>query len=76
MICGGIAYPTVSTYEENIDNQHRIVTGVPAYECNQCGDILYDDVVVEELESILDSGQPVRTQTIQAPVYEFAALSA
>ena len=71
MTCGGTARPALVSYEETRDNQHRIVTGVPAYVCDQCGDVLYDDTVVEQLENILESGTPVRT--LQTPVYDFAA---
>ncbi len=70
MICGGISYPISTNYDETRDNQHRIVMGVPAYECNTCGVRVFDDIVVEQLEKILETGTPVRT--LQSPVYNFA----
>lgn len=71
MTCGGVAHPIVTTFEATRDDEHRIVTGVPAFECEQCGEILYDDVVVEQLEELLDRGTPVRM--LQSPLYDFAA---
>ena len=69
LTCGGTARPSTVSYEEPRDNQHCTVTNIPAYVCDQCRDVLYDDIVIEQIENILGSGVPVRT--LQTLVYDF-----
>ena len=68
--CGGSTHVSTITYEQTIGNEHVLITGVPAYVCDQCDSRQFDFKVAAQLERLVDSGTPVRT--IETLVYEFS----
>jgi YgiT-type zinc finger domain-containing protein len=70
-ICGGKLVPGTVTHEEH-DNQGRfyIFQNVPALVCEECGEYLLTDEVVEKLDEIAQTATPVKK--VETPVYDYA----
>src|SRR5438477_6395168 len=70
-ICGGQVKLTTITHEERRGNQLYLFQNVPAQVCGACGEIWIDEAVLQEIDQLIESGQPVRQ--VQTPVFDMAA---
>ena len=69
-VCGGKLKPTTITHEEHRGNQLYLFQNVPAQVCEACGEIWIDEVVLQEIDQLIESGEPVRQ--VQTPVFDLA----
>jgi YgiT-type zinc finger domain-containing protein len=69
-VCGGNLKDTAITHEERRGDQLYLFQNVPAQVCSACGEIWVDEPVLQEIERMIESGEPVRQ--IQTPVFDFA----
>jgi YgiT-type zinc finger domain-containing protein len=69
-VCGGELKPATITHEEHRGNQLYLFQNVPAQVCTMCGEIWIDEVVLQEIDHLIESGEPVRQ--VQTPVYDLA----
>ena len=68
-ICKGKLEETLTTYTQWFEGRLIVIENVPASVCTQCGEVYYDPDVVEQVQSIIWSGEtPLRV--IEAPVYD------
>jgi YgiT-type zinc finger domain-containing protein len=69
-ICGGKLKDTTITHEERRKDQLYLFQNVPAQVCTACGEIWIDEKVLQEIDRLIETGQPVRQQ--QTPVFDLA----
>ena len=50
--CGGDMVESTNTYFEELGNTFVIVKNVPCHKCKQCGEVVYNAIVVKRLEQI------------------------
>ncbi len=60
--CGGDMAATTTTYFEQLENTIVIIKNVPCHKCKQCGEIVYNALVVERLEQITKQLQKTLTE--------------
>lgn len=73
-VCGGKLRHTVTTYTQEYEGQMIVVENVPAWVCDQCGEIYFDPDVVERVQTLIWSGaKPVRY--IETPVYDLSTMT-
>ncbi len=60
--CGGDMVASTTTYFEQIENTIVIIKNVPCHKCSQCGEIVYNAVVVDRLEQITEQLQNALTE--------------
>jgi YgiT-type zinc finger domain-containing protein len=60
--CGGEYKKSTTTHFVDLKKCMVIVKNVPCLECEQCGDIVYDDSVVERLDSIIKKMSDLMTE--------------
>jgi YgiT-type zinc finger domain-containing protein len=68
--CGGKLKDTTITHEERRGSQLYLFQNVPAQVCEACGEIWIDEAVLQEIDQLIENGQPVRQQ--QTPVFDLA----
>jgi len=69
-VCSGNLKSTTITHEERRGDQLYLFQNVPAQVCEACGEIWIDEAVLQEIDRLIESGQPVRQQ--QTPVFDLA----
>lgn len=70
-ICGGALVHNIITHTESHDNdQFFIYQNVPALVCEECGEYLLNDDVVEKLEVMSLTATPIKE--VKTPVFDFA----
>ena len=52
--CGADMFETTTTYFQDLENIMVIIKNVPCHKCTQCGEIVYNALVVERLEQITE----------------------
>ena len=58
-------------YSQEYKGNFYIVENVPAWICDQCGEIILSESIAEKIQELIWSGvEPKRT--VQVPVYEVA----
>jgi len=68
-VCGGHEVHKLVTYTQWYEGRLVIIENVPAWVCEQCGEIAYEPDVVDRILNVIWSGaEPVRV--IEAPVYD------
>ena len=67
-ICGGRFEDTTITHEERRGSQLYLFQNVPAQVCARCGEIWIEESTLQEIERLIETGQPVRQQ--QTPVFD------
>lgn len=60
--CGGDMIETTTTYFEQLENTIVIVKNVPCHKCKQCGEVVYNALVVERLEQITEQLEKTLTE--------------
>ncbi len=70
-ICGGKLRDTTITHEVRRGVQLYLFQNVPAQVCTVCSEIWLEEAVLQEIDSLIEHGQPVRQ--VQTPVYDLAA---
>lgn len=71
LVCGGTLVHTTVTHTESHDNdQFFIYQNVPALSCEECGEYLLSNRVVEKLEEMPLTATPIRV--VNTPVFDFA----
>lgn len=60
--CGGDMTETTTTYFEQLENTIVVIKNVPCHKCNQCGEVLYNAMVVERLEQITEQLEQALTE--------------
>jgi YgiT-type zinc finger domain-containing protein len=69
-VCGGkLEYSTI-THEERRGSQLYLFQNVPAQVCSACGEIWIDEAVLQEIDRLIESGEPVRE--VKTPVFDLA----
>lgn len=69
--CGGtMRLQTITHEERGADGTLYVFENVPAWVCEQCGEIYLDAAVDAKLDEIVERQAP--TRTIEAPVYDYA----
>ena len=53
---------TTTTYFEQLENTIVIVKNVPCHKCKQCGEVVYNALVVERLEQITEQLEKTLTE--------------
>jgi len=53
--CKGTLEEGFTTHVCDVNERAIIVRGVPCLKCNQCSEVVYDGVVYETLENIVDN---------------------
>lgn len=51
--CGGNMVEDKTTYFEELKNTIVIIKNVPCHKCSQCGEVVYNALVVERLQNIV-----------------------
>ncbi len=69
-VCGGKLKDTIITHEERRGSQLYLFQNVPAQVREICGEIWIDEAVLQEIDQLIENGQPVRQQ--QTPVFDLA----
>ena len=69
-ICGGALKLASITHEERLGDRFYLFQNVPAQVCTVCSEIWIDEAVFQEIDRLIESGQPVRQ--VQTPVYDLA----
>ena len=58
-------------YSQEFEGKFYIVENIPAWVCEQCGEIILSETTAEKIQGLIWSGtDPKRTE--QVPVYELA----
>ncbi len=71
--CGGEYQENVVSYTIMYEGRFHIVEGVPAKECDKCGERLYAPKTVEKIQTaIWNHKKPARI--VETPVIEFASI--
>jgi len=71
--CGGDYRERIVTYTIFYEGSFHIVEGVPAKECDKCGDRLYAPQTVEKIQAaIWNHKKP--SKIVETPVIEFASI--
>ncbi|MCH5206975.1 MAG: type II toxin-antitoxin system MqsA family antitoxin [Oscillospiraceae bacterium] len=60
--CGGDMVESTTTYFEQLENTIVIIKNVPCHKCEQCGEIVYNALVVERLEQITEQLEKTLTE--------------
>ena len=60
--CGGDMVESTATYFEQLENTIVIIKNVPCHKCEQCGEIVYNALVVERLEQITEQLEKTLTE--------------
>jgi YgiT-type zinc finger domain-containing protein len=69
-VCEGRLNRQNVTYTQFYEGQFMIIEHVPAWVCEQCGEVYYDPEVVDRIQHLIWSGEtPARM--VETPVYEF-----
>jgi YgiT-type zinc finger domain-containing protein len=69
-LCEGKLTQQSVAYTQFFEGHFVIIEYVPAWVCEQCGEIYYDPEVVDRIQQLIWSGEaPART--VETPVYEF-----
>ncbi len=53
---------TTTTYFEQLENTIVIIKNVPCHKCKQCGEVVYNALVVERLEQITEQLEKTLTE--------------
>ena len=69
-VCAGKLKSTTITHEERRGDQLYLFQNVPAQVCEACGEIWVDELVLQEIDRLIENGQPVRKQ--ETPVFDLA----
>jgi YgiT-type zinc finger domain-containing protein len=69
-VCDGKLKDTTITHEERRGNQLYLFQNVPVQVCEACGEVWIDEAVLQEIEQLIETGQPVRE--ISTPVFDLA----
>ena len=69
-VCNGHLRDTTITHEERRGNQLYLFQNVPAQVCDACGEIWIEETVLQEIEQLIENGEPVRQ--ISTPVFDLA----
>lgn len=51
--CGGILTEGKSSYSVSGQHFYLVIEDIPAYKCNRCGKILFEDDVVDKIKALL-----------------------
>ena len=70
-ICHGQMTQKLVIYSQLFEGEFIFVENVPAFVCEQCGDVLYDPDIVEKLQNHIWS-HPEPTRSIIVPVFDLA----
>lgn len=68
-VCGGKLTATTITHEERRGDKLYLFQNVPAQVCDQCGEVWIEEKVLQEIDVLIESGRPVRTE--ETPVFDF-----
>ena len=70
-VCHGQMMQKLVTYNQLFEGNFILVENVPAWVCEQCGDILYDPDIVEKLQNHIWS-HPEPSRSVTVPVFDLA----
>ena len=73
-LCGGHLRKTAITHEEKRGKKLYLIQNVPARVCGSCGEVWIEGTTLQEIDSLIQEGQPVRK--VETPVYDFALAGA
>ena len=68
-VCGGTLRDTTITHEERRGLKVYLFQNVPAQVCEACGDIWIEEMTLQEIDRLIDQGEP--TRQIETPVFDF-----
>ena len=60
--CGGDMVETTTTYFEQLESTIVIIKNVPCHKCGQCGEVVYNGIVVNRLEQIMEQLEKTLTE--------------
>lgn len=60
--CGGDMVESTNTYFEELENTIVIIKNVPCHKCSQCGEVVYNALVIERLEYITKQFEATLTE--------------
>lgn len=60
--CGGDMVESMTTYFEQLDHTIVIIKNVPCHKCEQCGEVVFNALVVERLEQITEQLEKTLTE--------------
>jgi len=69
-VCGGQLRKTTITHEERRGGRLYLFENVPAQVCDACGEVWLDEGVLQEIEQLIENGEPVRQ--INTQVFDLA----
>jgi HTH-type transcriptional regulator / antitoxin MqsA len=69
-VCQGLLGNTTITHQERRQSNLYLFEHVPAQVCADCGEIWIGEKTLQEIDRLIQSGQPTRKQTI--PVFDLA----
>lgn len=61
-LCNGLYKKSTTTHFVDLKKCMVIVKNVPCWECEQCGEIVYDDDVVDRLDKIIQKVSEMMTE--------------
>lgn len=70
-VCQGKMTWQLISYFQFFEGQFIIVENVPAWVCEQCGEVFYEPDTVEKLQQLIWS-RPTPQRTISVPVLDLA----
>ena len=73
-ICGGGLKKTTITHEEKRAGKLCLFQHVPAHVCQTCGEVWIDERTLQEIDRLIEKGEPVRT--VKTPVYDMSLADA
>jgi YgiT-type zinc finger domain-containing protein len=68
--CGGTGEATTITHEVKRGTHMYLFQNVPATICGECRELWIDEEVLQEIDTLIEYGVPVRK--IETPVYDFS----
>ena len=71
-LCGGQLRRGQTSLEFEREGKFYVVRHVPAEICTDCGKALIDQEILEKIEALIDTGQPV--ESIETPMYDLAVV--
>jgi HTH-type transcriptional regulator / antitoxin MqsA len=69
-VCSGKLKDSTITHEERRGNQLYLFQNVPAQVCSDCGESWIEEAVLQEIDRLIESGEPVRE--VKTPVFDLA----
>ncbi len=51
--CGGVLTHGKSSYSVSGEHYYFVIEDIPAFKCNRCGKILFEDDVVDKIKSLI-----------------------